>query len=189
MRRGQTHRPVPKEQLLKALESTYEDARFQLAKCTQGGFLTKPLSCRTYYTGKQEMLALVSGSPWEEFPYRRDNALVLAENIEVWTQSINGNQIFHTAPPEGCCHVVAQGQPHYEVYFSVDHEDKEITFFLGAASRTLRIKEHTDYCWKPTKIDISCMYSEQLEKDLQDPLWSSVAVMIGRRALGIVPAV
>lgn len=192
-RKDEISPPVSKAKLLAAVENTYNDSRFLIGQRVdeKGDFFKGLCLNRSTFWQKEELLEFIRTSPPEEFPAIPDHPdlLVLSSTVNIWRDSIDDNQVYQTDPPPGYHHVAEQGNPHYEMYFQVDHEKKTISFCLGDLKRTLLLKEHTDYCWKPTKTHIYCATSEWLERSLLDPFWSRTVVHLARHVLRIKSAI
>ena len=185
--------PVKRETLLTAVENTYDDSRFLIGqRVDESGDFFKGLCLnRSSFWNKDGLLDFIQRSPLEEFPTIPDHPhlLVLSSTFNVWRDSIDNNQVYQTDPPSGFHHVTEEGNPHYDMYFRVDHEKKTISFCLGDLKRTMPLKEGTDYSWKLTKTHIYCINSDWLERSLQDPFWSRFIVRLARNALGIKSAI
>lgn len=191
-RKNKAPTPVPKAQLLAAVENTYDDSRFLIGqRVDESGDFFKGLCLnRSSFWQKGELLDFIRSSSLEEFPTIPDHPdlLVLSSSLNVWRDSIDNNQVYQTAPQPGFNHVTEESNPHYDMYFQIDHEKKLISFCLGTLKRTMPLKEGTDYSWKLTTTHIYCISSDWLERSLLDPFWSHYIVRLARKALGIKSA-
>lgn len=186
--------PISREYLIRAVENTYDDAEFLIGQAVNDAdsFFTGVCCNRSAFWSKGKVLAAIHDSPLEEFFSVPGNAddIVINEHLYIWRDSINKAQILpETIDVDGFTHVHEKRNPHYDIYFKFDHDQKKITFALGEHSKTLSVEEHTEWAWKPTRKSILCMNSEKLERDFLDDFWNPIAVRIGRKVLGIKNAV
>lgn len=192
-RKAKAPAPVSKARLLAAVENTYDDSRFLVGQRVDenGDFFKGICLTKSAFWRRNDLLDFIRSSPLENFPAMPDHPdlLVLSSTLNVWRDSIDNNQVYQTTPPPGYHHVISRGNPHYDMYFQIDHVKKTISFCLGELTRTLILEEHTEYCWKPTRTHIYCGDSAWLERDFLDPFWSNVAVKIARQVLGIKQAI
>ena len=186
----QSKGPVSREHLIQAVENTHDDAEFLISQTVNDAdsFLTGLCRNKSAFWGKGEVLAAIYASPVAVFSAvpGNDDEIVIHEHLVVWRDSINKAQILpETTAVDGFTHAHEKGNPHYDIYFKFDHDQKQITFALAGRSKTLAIEEHTDWAWKLMRKSIRCMDSEKLERDFLDELWNPIAVRLGRKALGI----
>lgn len=185
-------RLITRGALLTAIEHTYDDSEFLIQKAVDpnGDFREGLCMNRSSFVSKKVLRELVRQtdatvfSTVPEFP----NDLILDSKTSLWTESIEQNQIFITEVPEDYQHVVCKSDHHWEVYFKIDHEEKTISILLGTYMKKLKLKEHTDYVWKPEESIMSCANSESLERTLLDSFWADTAIGVLRLALGIPKA-
>ena len=157
--------PVMRERLLAAVENTPEDALFLagLAVNEHEDFLKGLCLNRSRYFTRAQVLEQIERSAFQVFPAIPgfDDHLLLTPKLYVWKDSINRSQRF-PATPEA------------DTYTHVQE---------------ISVTEHTEWCWKLTRRDLRCQNMERLEQSFLDPFWNPIAVHIGRKALGIKPAV
>ena len=183
-------RLIGRDQLLIALEHTYEDARFLVGVATEtdadfGDGLTRH---RSEFWSKGRVLQVVSESRTMAFCRvpGHENYIVLNSHLFLCRGSINQEQVFPTPThTEGMIHRFRNGQPHYDLYLKIDHKEKDIPFVLGNARKTLTLIEHTEWAWKLTKTSLLCSTTEDLERSFLDDFWCDRVVRLGRSALGI----
>lgn len=141
---------------------------------------------------KKRVLAEIEASRFQAFPIMpdRDDYLLLNPRLYVWKDSINQSQRFPAVPDaERYTHVVDKGNPWYDIYFRLDRAKKTITFALGLMKKEVPVVEGTEWCWKPTRQGILCQDIDRLEKHFLDPFWNPIAVNVGRKVLGVKPAI
>jgi len=186
--------PVMREELLCALGNTYDDSKFLvgIAMLTTDSFFNGLCHRKHEFWSKEQLLAAIADSELTQFPgiTGHEDDLIISNHLSVWRRSINRSQILPvTEDIGGFTHVHEKGNPHYDIYFKFNHEEKTVTFALGGKRKTIPVKEHTEWSWKPTRNGILCMDSEKLERDFLDEFWNPIAVSIGRKVLGIKDAV
>ena len=186
--------PVMRERLLAAVENTPEDAMFLagLAVNEHEDFLKGLCLNRSRYFTRAQVLEQIERSAFQVFPAIPgfDDRLLLTPRLYVWKDSINRSQRFPaTLAADTYTHVQDKSNPYYDIFFRMDNERKTIVFALGERKKEISVTEHTEWCWKLTRRDLRCQNMERLEQSFLDPFWNPIAVHIGRKALGIKPAV
>lgn len=186
--------PVPRYQLLYAVQNTPEDARFLvgIAVHEHEDFLNGLYLNRSQHVTKQQLLEQIEKSDFQMFPSIPgfDNHLLITPRFYVWTDSINQSQRFPDTPEADIyTHVVSRYNPYYDIFFRLDMEQKTITFALGDRKKSLPVVEHTEWCWKPTPQGLLCGDIDCLEQNFLDPFWNPIAVTIGRKVLNIKPTI
>lgn len=186
--------PVMRERLLAAVENTPEDALFLagLAVNEHEDFLKGLCLNRSRYFTRVQVLEQIERSAFQVFPAIPgfDDHLLLTPRLYVWKDSINRSQRFPAMPEaDTYTHVQGKSNPYYDIFFRMDTERKTIVFALGERKKEISVTEHTEWCWKLTRRDLRCQNMERLEQSFLDPFWNPIAVHIGRKALGIKPAV
>lgn len=194
MSRKKTATPVTRRQLLAAVENTPEDAMFLagLAVNEHEDFLKGLCLNRSRYFTRAQVLEQIERSAFQVFPAIPgfDDHLLLTPRLYVWKDSINRSQRFPaTLAADTYTHVQDKANPYYDIFFRMDKERKTVTFALGERKKEIPVTEHTEWCWKLTRRGLRCQNMERLEQSFLDPLWNPIAVHIGRKALGIKPAV
>ena len=181
---------VSREQLLEAMENTYEDARFLIGASTakDSDFKNGLVRHTSEFWSKEQVLKAISESKETDFcrvPGHEDY-IVLNSHLSLYRGSINQEQVFsQPAVADDFTHIYGKGQPHYDVYLKFDHEEKTITFALGNSRKTLKLIEHTEWAWKLTATSLLCGTSEALERSFLDDFWHRWVVRLGRAAMGI----
>lgn len=186
--------PVTRERLLAAVENTPEDAMFLagLAVNEHEDFLKGLCLNRSRYFTRAQVLEQIERSAFQVFPAIPgfDDHLLLTPRLYVWKDSINRSQRFPaTLAADTYTHVQDKANPYYDIFFRMDKERKTVIFALGERKKEIPVTEHTEWCWKLTRRDLRCQNMERLEQSFLDPFWNPIAVHIGRKALGIKPAV
>ena len=194
MSRKKTATPVTRRQLLAAVENTPEDAMFLagLAVNEHEDFLKGLCLNRSRYFTRAQVLEQIERSAFQVFPAIPgfDDHLLLTPRLYVWKDSINRSQRFPaTLAADTYTHVQDKSNPYYDIFFRMDNERKTIVFALGERKKEIPVTEYTEWCWKLTKRGLRCQNMERLEQSFLDPFWNPIAVHIGRKALGIKPAV
>nr|WP_325178223.1 hypothetical protein [uncultured Oscillibacter sp.] len=183
-----------RKRLLAAVENTPEDALFLagLAVNEHEDFLKGLCLNRSRYFTRAQVLEQIERSAFQVFPAIPgfDDHLLLTPRLYVWKDSINRSQRFPATPEaDTYTHVQGKSNPYYDIFFRMDTERKTIVFALGERKKEISVTEHTEWCWKLTRRDLRCQNMERLEQSFLDPFWNPIAVHIGRKALGIKPAV
>lgn len=186
--------PVTRRQLLTAVENTPEDAMFLvgIAVNEHEDFLEGLRLNRSRHFTRAQVLEQINLSAFQVFPTIPgfDDDLLLSPRLYVWKNSINQSQRFPATPEaDTYTHVQNKANPYYDIFFRMDNERKTVTFALGEMKKEIPVTEHTEWSWKLTRKDLRCQDMEQLERCFLDPFWNPIAVHIGRKALGIKPAV
>lgn len=185
---------VCRERLLRAVESTYNEATFfvGIAVDQKDNFLKGLQRSRSELVTKQWLLEAILSSPFDQIPRMpgRENYLVLSKHEYVSRNSINEAQVFPQTPNvDGFIHASGLGRPWYDVYYQIDQTNKTITFALGSHRRTISLEEHTRWAWKLTRTTLRCATIERLAQIFQDDFWSPLPVQIGREALHIADVI
>ena len=186
--------PVPRYQLLCAIQNTPEDARFLvgIAVNEHEDFLNGLCLNKSRHFTRSQLLDQVERSDFQMFPsiLERDDHLLITPRLYAWKNSINHSQCFPATPEaDTYTHVVDKCNPYYDIFFHRDRERKIITFARGDQKKSQPVVEHTDWCWKPTRKGLLCQDIDCLERNFLDPFWNPIAVTIGRKVLNIKPAV
>ena len=186
--------PVTRGRLLAAVENTPEDAMFLvgIAVNEHEDFLKDLCLHRFQHFSRAQVLEQIERSAFQVFPAIPgfDDHLLLTPRLYVWKDSINRSQRFPaTLAADTYTHVQDKANPYYDIFFRMDKERKTVTFALGERKKEIPVTEHTEWCWKLTRRGLRCQNMERLEQSFLDPLWNPIAVHIGRKALGIKPAV
>ena len=186
--------PVTRGRLLAAVENTPEDAMFLvgIAVNEHEDFLKDLCLHRSQHFSRAQVLEQIERSAFQVFPAIPgfDDHLLLTPRLYVWKDSINRSQRFPATPEaDTYTHVQGKSNPYYDIFFRMDTERKTIVFALGERKKEIPVTEHTEWCWKLTRRGLRCQNMERLEQSFLDPLWNPIAVHIGRKALGIKPAV
>lgn len=182
--------PISRKRLLKAMENTYEDARFLIGASTakDSDFKNGLVQHRSEFWSKEHVLKAISESGATDFygvPGHEDY-LMINSRLLLYRGSVNQEQIFpQLADMDGFAHICGKSQPHYDVYLKFDHKEKTLTFALGGSRKTLQLIEHTEWAWKLTATRLLCGTSEALERSFLDDFWCSWVVRMGRAALGL----
>ena len=187
--------PVPRNDLLAAIENTYDDARFLVGVNVSDGesYLDGLTTTRHERRTKGELLTLVEESPFETFPclkgFEKED-IVINPSLIAYKGNIKQSQVFESTPgAEEYSHCCYEANAHYDVYFRFDHERKTVTFALGRRKKEVPLREHSGWAWKYGRSALSCMDSKDLERTYRDPFWSRHMVALGRKYLGIKPVI
>ena len=186
--------PVARGRLLAAVENTPENAKFLvgLAVNEWEDFLNGLRLNRSQYFTRAQVLEQIERSAFQVFPAIPgfDDHLLLTPRLYIWKDSINRSQRFPATPEvDTYTHDQDKSNPYYDIFFRMDNERKTIVFALGERKKEIPVTEYTEWCWKLTKRGLRCQNMERLEQSFLDPFWNPIAVHIGRKALGIKPAV
>ena len=186
--------PVTRGRLLAAVENTPEDAMFLvgIAVNEHEDFLKGLCLNSSRRFTKAQVLDQIERSAFQVFPTIPgfDDHLLLTPRLYVWKDSINRSQRFPATPEaDTYTHVQDKSNPYYDIFFRMDNARKTVTFALGKMIKEIPVTEYTEWCWKLTRSSLYCQNMERLEQSFLDPFWNPIAVHIGRKALGIKPAV
>lgn len=179
--------------LMNVIQNTYTDSRFLVSeRCVEtDSFLDGLAVNRSAWYTKAELLAAVRESCLNLLPDMKghEHLIVVSPALAVWKGRINESQVFpptEDADDYECCRY--QANEHYVVYFRFNHEKKVVEFALGSLKKQVPLEEHSGWAWKYLKSKLCCMDSFDLEKTFRDPFWSHDMVALGRKYLGIKPA-
>ncbi len=194
MPRKRSVSPVPRYQLILAVQNTPEDARFLTGAAVHEheDFLNGLCMNRSQHITRQQLLEQIEASNFQMFPcvLEHDDCLLISPRLYVWKNSVNHSQCFPPTPEaDTYTHIVDKCNPHYDIFFRLDRERKIITFALGGRKKSLPVIEHTGWCWKPTRKGLLCQDIERLNQDFCGADWNPIAVTVGRKVLAIKPAI
>jgi len=185
---------VGRQDLLRAIQNTYEDTRFLvgIGVAEDCDFFKGSQVNRSARYTKRELLEAIQNSSLQVFPTVPgfEDRIVISRNLYLGIRTVNESQIYPDTPDvDGFTHCICCYNAHYDIYYLFDHERKGITFALGDFRKTVPLVEHSGWSWKAMRNAVKCMSSDYLEQSFQDELWNPIAVRIGRYVLGIKPAI
>ena len=175
--------------LTAAVLATYDDSRFFGGEaCEPDADFHQGLTLnRSRYYSKVQFLNMLAEFAEDTVPTMPEhpNHLILSRSIYLSAVSVLEEQQYPpSVPVEGFTHVFSKNRPHYDIYYRMDYERKQITFALADRIRAFAVKELTEWCWKPTRSGILCQNIGKLDRDFRDPFWNEIAVYVGRKMLG-----
>lgn len=189
VKKGRVPNIFTKEQLIKAIQNTYEDSEFMAYFCVdkEKDFTRRNCCYSSGMLSRNDVLKLIYNSQelFFQFQDKKHLKVQLNPKLLICTGSIRDNQIYHTIPPEGYHHIFWESLPHHEVYFKINHDQKTISFRLGSYFRTLKIREHTVHKCKLLTDSVNCSTTYQLEEVLLSSCGNRYGVDLGRNALQI----
>lgn len=188
--KSKVRKRISKEQLLKAIDATYDDSNFLICVGQETGkSFFEGLYCnRSYWYSKTELIQLITNSNYNEFlPIPgHDDCLAISEKHYIFIPSIDETQEYSiTANVDDFTHLVSKCNKHYDVYYRINRNDETITFALGTFRRTLPLICNTGWVWKLESTRLLCSDIDFFDKSFQDPFWRDRAIWLGRKALKI----
>lgn len=188
--KSKVEKSISKEQLLKAIDATYDDSNFLVCVGQETGkSFFEGLYCnRSCQHSKAELIQLITNSNYNEFfPIPgHDDCLAISEKHYVFIPNIDEAQEYPiTTNADDFIHLVCEHNKHYDVYYRINRNDETITFALGTFRRTLPLICNTGWVWKLESTRLLCSDIDSFDKSFRDPFLRDRAIWLGRHALKI----
>ena len=180
---------VPHDDLETLIRGTARDARIMTGRCKEDN-RTFTKGMRHYTAGMVSRKTLLGYlRKYKKTHYSRipgtENCVLLHPRLFVSLDSVRLCVDIPTRPEKtaGFVHLASETHPAFGIFYQFDRDARTLTFRLGDAEKTLRLKEGSRHDWKAEVNVMRCQSLEDLEAFMQAPLLANTFVTLGRRIL------